>query len=87
MITENLADFFVDFNASATKSGVAIAGIFVAQAADAFGMVTGNKPVFYCATSAGVARGNTLVIDGISYTVASVEDDKTGQSTYCLEAV
>ena len=84
---EPLSSFFIDFDASATKSGVAIAGIFDAQAADAFGTVTGSNPVFYCSTSSAVARGNTLVIGGVSYTVASIEPDGTGLTACRLEAV
>lgn len=86
MITENLVDFFMDFNATATKSGVSIAGIFDANYADAFGMVSGNSPVFHCATSAAIARGNTLVINGTSYTVTVTESDGTGMTLCRLEA-
>lgn len=83
---EALPAYFVDFGATATKSGVAVAGIFDATAADAFGMVSGNHPVFICATSAGVARGNTLVINGTNYTVTAVEPDGTGMTACRLEA-
>lgn len=87
MIAENFPDFFVDFSATATKSGVAIPGIFDAAYADAFAMVAGNSPVFHCATSAGVTAGNTLVINGASYTVTVVESDGTGMTLCRLEAV
>ena len=87
MITENFADFFVDFGATATKSGVPVAGIFDVAYADAFDMIAGSGPVFRCATSAGVVRGDTLVINGTSYTVTVAEADGTGLTLCRLEAV
>ena len=87
MITENFADFFVDFGATATKSGVPVAGIFDVAYADTFDMVSGNHPVFRCLSSSGVVRGNTLVINGTSYTVTVTEPDGTGMTLCRLEAV
>ena len=87
MISENAADFFVDFGATATKSGVPVAGIFDAAYADTFDMIGGNSPVFRCLASAGVARGNTLVINGTSYNVTITEPDGTGMTLCRLEAV
>ena len=87
MITENAADFFVDFGATATKSGVAVAGIFDSAYTAAFDMIAGSGPVFRCASSAGVVRGDTLVINGTSYTVTVTEPDGTGMTLCRLEAV
>ena len=87
MISETLTDYFVDFGATATKSGVPVAGIFDAAYAQTFDMIAGNGPVFRCLASAGVARGNTLVINGTSYTVTVTEPDGTGMTLCRLEAV
>jgi hypothetical protein len=84
---EDRAPFFDDFGATATKSGVAVAGIFDAAYADTFDMVGGNSPVFRCQASSGVVRGNTLVINGTSYTVTVAEPDGTGMTLCRLEAV
>jgi hypothetical protein len=87
MIAEVFPDFFTDFGATVTKNGAAVAGIFDAAYAAAFDMVAGSGPVFRCATSSGVARGDTLVVNGASYTVTVVEPDGTGLSVCRLEAV
>lgn len=84
---EALPSYFVDFGATATKSGVAVAGIFDNAYDSAFDMIAGTGPVFRCATSSGVARGNTLVINGTSYTVTVAEPDGTGMTLCRLEAV
>ena len=84
---EDRAPFFVDFGATATKSGVAVAGIFDSAYTAAFDMIAGSGPVFTCASSAGITRGNTLVINGTSYTVTIIEPDGTGMSRCRLEAV
>ncbi len=79
--------YMKDFGIVATKSGVSISGIFDAAYADAFSMVSGNHPAFICADTAGVARGNTLVINGTSYTVTVTEPDGTGLTVCRLEEV
>ena len=84
--TEDLTQFFADFAATATKSGVAVAGIFDKAYGEAFGMIAGNDPVFRTASSTGIVRGDTLVIGGVSYTVVNVEPDGTGLDLCRLEA-
>ena len=84
--TEDLTQFFSDFAATATKSGVAVAGIFDKAYGEAFGMIAGNDPVFRTASSTGIVRGDTLVIGGVSYTVVNVEPDGTGLDLCRLEA-
>ena len=49
-------------------------------------MIAGSGPVFTCASSAGITRGNTLVINGTSYTVTIIEPDGTGISRLLLES-
>jgi len=83
---EALPAYFVDFGATATKSGVSVPGIFDAAYADAFDMVAGVGPVFRCQTASAIAAGNTLVINGTSYTVTVVEADGTGMTLCRLES-
>ena len=83
---EDLTPFFADFAASATKSGVPVAGVFDKAYGEAFGLIAGNDPVFRTATATGIVRGNTLVIGGVTYTVVAVESDGTGMDLCRLEA-
>jgi len=87
MITENLADFVVDFGIDVTRNGSAtVSGLFDKAYAEAFGLIAGNDPVFRCLSSAGMARGDTLVISGTTYTVTEVQPDGTGIDLCKLEA-
>ena len=83
---EDLTPFFADFAAVATKSGVAVSGIFDKAYGESFGLIAGNDPVFRTASSTGIVRGNTLVIGGVTYTVTHVEPDGTGLDLCRLEA-
>jgi hypothetical protein len=87
MITETLTDYFVDFGVNATKGTATVQGLFDNPSADAFGLISGTNPEFRCFSSAGVVRGDTLVISGTSYKVAQVEPDGTGLSVCRLESV
>lgn len=91
--TEDLAPFFntADFAVDATLGGVAVKGIF--DKSYQFGDVGGNgmastQPAFTLATSAVPANpvGTTLVVGGVSYTVAAHEPDGTGVSQLFLES-
>ncbi len=87
MITETLADFLPDFSTSATRNGSAtVSGLFDKAYAEAFGMIAGNDPVFRCLSSVGMARGDTLVISGTTYTVTEIQPDGTGIDLCKLEA-
>jgi hypothetical protein len=83
---EALPAYFVDFGATATKSGVAVPGIFDNSYDSAFDMVAGTGPVFRCQTASAVVAGNTMVINGVSYTVTVAEPDGTGMTLCRLEA-
>lgn len=83
---EDLTPFFADFAPVATKSGVAVAGIFDKAYGEAFGMIAGNDPVFRTASATGIVRGDSLVIGGVTYTVVGVESDGTGLDLCRLEA-
>ena len=87
MITETLGDFLTDFAVTATRNGTSsVVGVFDKTYAEAFGMIGGNDPVFRCLTSVGMARGNTLLIDGVTYTVTHIEPDGTGIDLCRLES-
>lgn len=87
MITETLADFLPDFSTSATRNGSAtVSGLFDKAYAEAFGLIAGNDPVFRCLSSVGMARGDTLVISGTTYTVTEIQPDGTGIDLCKLEA-
>lgn len=85
MISEAFADFFVDFGATVTKAGVTIPGIFDATYGSAFEMLSGSGPLFRCASNAGIARGDTLVVNGVNYAVTVTEPDGTGLTLCRLE--
>ena len=79
--------YLKDFGVSATLNGAAVTGLFDNGSARAFnGLVLGTNPTFTLASSAGHARGQSLVISGVTYTVAAVEPDGTGMTTLQLEA-
>ena len=66
--------------------GVPARGIFDNGFASSFsGMVDGTSPVLHLTTDIIVARGNTVVIDTVSYTVIGVEPDGTGVTQLRLQ--
>lgn len=86
MITETAADFLADFSVGALKNGtVAVTGIFDKAYGEAFGLISGNDPVFRC-TSGQLARGDTLLVSSTTYTVVGIEPDGTGWDVCRLEA-
>lgn len=79
--------YMKDFGVTATLAGASVTGIFDNGTAHAFnGLILGGNPTFTLATSAGHARGQSLVVSGVTYTVAAVEADGTGMTTLQLEA-
>lgn len=90
--TENLAPFFAtgDFAVPATLQGVAVNGIFDAEYREPLGgLVEGHAPIFQCAAAQipSVTTGQTLIVNGSSYTVRGVEPDGTGVTLLRLEEV
>jgi hypothetical protein len=84
---EDLDPYFADFSATATRNGTStVTGLFDKAYAEAFGMISGSDPVFRCLSSVGMARGNTLLIGGVTYTVVNIEADGTGIDVCRLEA-
>ena len=76
-----------DFGITATLNGSSVTGIFDNGTTSAFnGLVLGTNPTFMLATSAGHARGQSLVVSGVTYTVVAVEPDGTGMTILQLEA-
>lgn len=86
-----------DFGTNATYtpaggSASTVAGIFdrdysLVSVGSGLG-VGSNDPRFVCRTSdvSSAAHGDALVVNAVSYTVRSVEDDGTGITTLVLEA-
>lgn len=82
---ESFAPFFADFGVNATLNGAPVRGVFDAAPAEAFGLVSGCRPVFLLPTASAAAQGQTLVIDATAYTVAEVAADGTGMDRLTLE--
>ena len=84
---EDADPFFADFGVAVTRNGSgSVIGLFDKAYAEAYGMIAGNDPVFRCLSSIGMARGDTLLIAGVTYTVVNIEADGTGIDLCRLEA-
>ena len=82
------AVFFTDFAIDVTVDGIPARGIFDNGFASAFaGMVDGSSPVLHLLSAVPVARGDTAIISGASYTVTGVEPDGTGVTQLRLDKV
>lgn len=78
--------FFSDFAIDATVNGAAVRGIFDNAYAEAFGgMVSGSQPRLLVPSATAAARGQTVVIDAVSYTITAVEPDGTGVTSLGLD--
>ena len=87
MIAETLSDFLPDFGEAVTRNGSAtVTGLFDLPYGESFGLVAGSDPVFRCPASVGIARGDTLLIRSVTYTVIGKEPDGTGWDVCKLEA-
>ncbi len=91
MFTEDLTTYFADFGVPATLGGTAVLGIFdMPYALGNVGIgMAGTQFAFTLATASvsGEAVGQTLVVNGNSYTVAAHEPDGTGLSRLLLEVL
>ena len=68
---EDTRPYFADFGATATKSGVAVAGIFDSAYAQSFDMIAGSGPVFGIVPNTMHARvKNVLARAGIEHHTA-----------------
>lgn len=76
---------------AATLNGVAVTGKFLNESEIALRMIGGSNPVFECPTSLSglIAKGRTLIVGGVSYTVIEAKPDNTpdGYTVLELEAV
>ncbi len=92
MFTEDLTEFFAtsDFAVTATLAGtISIAGIFANASSPIAGgeaAVEGSIPTFTCAMAdiPSVAQGQTILINGATYTIIAVHPDGTGVVTLGL---
>jgi len=82
MFKEDPRCFMTD---SFTLNGVAQRGVFVSPHSVEFGLVSGNSPQMYVAASATAQRGDTVIFEGATYTVAAIIDDKTAVQILELE--
>ena len=82
------AAYFTDFAIDITVNGLPARGIFDNGFASTFsGMVDGTSPVLHMLSAVPVARGDTAIISGASYTVTGVEPDGTGVTQLRLDKV
>jgi hypothetical protein len=70
--------FFVDFGVAATLNGVAVTVIFDSEYLDELGFIGGSNPRAAIVSTENPAKGNTLIINGVSYTVLKPMPDGTG---------
>jgi hypothetical protein len=88
MFAEPLDVFFnvAEHAVSAALDGVAVAGIFDNEYADALGLAT-RQPRFMLKSSdaASVTQASVLVVEGSTYRVRSIEPDGTGVTLLALE--
>lgn len=88
-MTEDLSTFFstADFAVPATYGTATVNGYFDNAYAETLD-VAGRAPQFVFATedAPSMARGQSLVIGGVTYKVANVEPDGTGVTLARLEA-
>ena len=75
-------------NVSATIGAATVAGVFRQAYTDtAGGLAAGSSPIFDCLASAvpTIARGNTVVINSVNYTVVGIEPDGAGWVSLILQ--
>jgi hypothetical protein len=75
-------------NVSATIGAATVSGLFRQAYADAAsGLAAGSSPVFDCLASAvpTIARGNTVTINSVNYTVLGIEPDGAGWVSLILQ--
>lgn len=71
----------------ATKADLStIGGLFRNGYGEAFGMVSGSSPSFFCVASGAPTEGQTLTIDAVVYTVTKFKPDSLGFARLELEA-
>lgn len=92
--TEDLTLFFADFGVIAnggtcTVGGASVEGIFDNEYSLLAFDIDGSKPALTCraADVAGAARGNAVVVNGVSYTIQDIQPDGTGVTVLILEGV
>ena len=84
-LVEETAPFLTDFGIAATVNGVAVTGVFDAEYADAFGITNGTRPVLLLPSTVAASVGHSVVVSGITYTVAEIQPDGTGLTRLMLK--
>jgi len=82
-----IVDFLADAEADFGGAIGVVAGLLRQEYGEAFGMVSGSKPVLECLASsvAGVGRGDSVAIGSQSYVITSVEPDGAGMTLFRLD--
>lgn len=75
-------------NCTATVGGSAVSGIFDDAYLDPLGM-SGSQPALLCADAdvSTAVHGTAVVVNSVSYTVASIQPDGTGMTRLLLQEV
>lgn len=75
-------------NVTATVGGVAVRAVFDDAYADQFG-IAGSTPALQCASAdvAAAVPGTAVVVNGVNYTVGSIQPDGTGMTRLLLQEV
>lgn len=86
--SEDIPAFFSDFGVDVTVGGQTVVGLFDLPAGTALEYIAGNKPSVLIPNTVTVDGGDTVVVNGATYTVATVEPEATGRLLHLtLEAV
>lgn len=87
MVVEDLSPALAEFGQTCTISGGTVDGIFDAQYERALGMIDSTGPALTIRTDdwPGVARGDSVTIASVAYTVLTPEPDGTGVTVLRLQ--
>lgn len=87
--SENPGDFMTDFGVAARIGPVIFSAIFDDAQADTFGIVSQTYTTIIASSEdlkiAGAAVGSTVVVNGKSYSITSLQQDGTGLTRVILK--
>lgn len=84
---EILPGYFTDFGVDAVVGGLTVRGIFDNEYQDVFGVVSGTRPMFQCASQdvADIVVGDVFELPSGSFSVAEIQPDGTGLTRLFLK--
>ena len=88
MIFDDISMYMQDFSVTATLNGSALVGIFDNASVSVLTMLGGSNPIFQCAEAdlgSVDPRGQTLVVNSISYIVRENKPDGNGMTQLELD--